>query len=62
MKPYRETLYGYSCYECRNEVWLMSAPEKFIYCPFCGSDVNDLQCKRVFDIRVLKEKDYRSGD
>lgn len=62
MKPKQTKLYGYSCDDCRNEVWLMDAPEKFIYCPFCGEVVNDLQCSRVLTIRIGKEKEYESGD
>lgn len=62
MKPRKEKLYGYSCDECRNEVWLMEAPEKFIYCPFCGENVGDLECSRVLNIRIESDEEYESGD
>ncbi len=61
MKPIRTKIYGYVCYACRNEVWLMDAPEKYIYCPFCGEDVNDLSPVRVFTILIEKEREYKSG-
>ena len=41
---------------------LMDALEKFIYCPFCGENVNDLECLRVLTIRIVADKEYESGD
>ena len=61
MKTRKEKLYGYPCSECGNEVWLMSAPEEFIYCPFCGENVNDLECARVLTVRIEKDEDYCGG-
>ena len=62
MKPIKATIYGYSCDECHNEVFLMDSPEEFIYCPFCGESVNDIQCYRVLTIRIMADKEYESKD
>lgn len=62
MKPTKAKLYGYSCDECKNEIWLMDSPEEFIYCPFCGESVNELECSRILKIQILADDEYKSGD
>lgn len=61
MKSTKAKLYGYACGECGNDVWLKDAPEKFIYCPFCGESVKELECARILTIQITADEEYNRG-
>lgn len=57
MQPYKTEFYGFDCEGCGITSFLIEKPEDFIFCPFCGDDVQ-VECNSVWTVHVEKAEPY----